>query len=62
MAKEHMKKCSASLAIKEIQIKTTLKFHLSPIRIATIKTTTNNKCLRGCGEKEPSYPAGGNVS
>jgi hypothetical protein len=42
MAKKHMKKCSPSLAIKEI--KTILRFHLTPVRIATIKNTTNNKC------------------
>jgi hypothetical protein len=44
MAKEHMKKCSASLAIKDMQIKTTLKFHITPVRIAIIQNTTNNKC------------------
>jgi hypothetical protein len=44
MPKKHMKKCSPSLAIKEMQIKTTLRFHLTPGRIATIKNTTNNKC------------------
>jgi hypothetical protein len=44
MAKKHMKKCSPSLAIKELQIKTTLRFHLTPVRIARIKNTTNKKC------------------
>jgi hypothetical protein len=63
MAKKHMKKCSPSLAIKEMQIKTTLRFHLILVRIATIKNTVNNKCWQGCrGKKEPSYTAGGNVS
>jgi hypothetical protein len=42
MAKKHMKTCSPSLAIKEMQIKTTLRFHLTPFRIAIIKNTTNN--------------------
>jgi hypothetical protein len=44
MAKKHLKKCSPFLAIKEMQIKTTLKFHLTPVRIAIIKKTTNNRC------------------
>jgi hypothetical protein len=43
MAKKHMKKCSPSLAIKDMQIKTTLRFHLTPVRIAIIKNTTNNR-------------------
>jgi hypothetical protein len=46
-----MEKCSPSLAIKEMQIKTTLRFYLTPVTIATIKNTTNNKCSWGCREK-----------
>jgi hypothetical protein len=50
MAKKHMKKCSPSLAIKEMQIKTTLRFYLIPVRIAIIRNTTN-RCWQGWGEK-----------
>jgi hypothetical protein len=51
MAKKHMKKCAPSLAIKEMQIKTTLRFHLIPVRIAIIKNSTSNKCWHGSGGK-----------
>jgi hypothetical protein len=51
MAKKHMIKCSPSLATKEMQIKATLRFHLTPVRIATIKNTTNNMSWQGYGEK-----------
>jgi hypothetical protein len=50
MAKKYMKNSSPSLSIKEMQIKTTLRFHLPPVRVAIIKTT-NNRCWRGCGKK-----------
>jgi hypothetical protein len=53
MAKKNKKKCSPSLAIKEMQIKTTLRFHLTLVRIAINKNITNNMCWQGCGEKEP---------
>jgi hypothetical protein len=46
MAKKHMKKCSPSLAIKEMQIKTTLRFHLTPVRIAIIATPLTGKFQR----------------
>jgi hypothetical protein len=51
MAKKRMKKYSSSLAIKEMQIKTALRFYLTPVRIAIIKNTTNIKCWQGCGGK-----------
>jgi hypothetical protein len=53
MAKKHMKKCSPSLAIKEMQIKTTLRFHLTPVRIAIIKNTTTTCNGEDMGKKEP---------
>ena len=51
MANTHMRKCSASLALREVQMKTTMRYHHTLVRMGKINKAGNHKCWRGCGER-----------
>ena len=62
MAKRHLKRCSTSLIIREMQIKTTVRYHLIPVRMAIIKNLQAINAGEGVEKRECSCTVGGNVS
>ena len=62
MTKKHMKTCSTSLIIREIQMKTTMRYHLTLVRMTAIKNLQTINAGEGVEKKKPSYTVGGNAN
>ena len=62
MANKHIKRCSTSLIIREVQIKTTMRYHLTAVRMSLIKKPTSNNAGKGIEKREHSCTVGGNVN
>ena len=62
MAKKHIKSCSTSLIIREMQIKSTVRYHLTPVRMGIIRNLQTTNAGEGVEKREPSCTVGGDVS